>query len=58
MKMLRAARHAVAWIPVFKSVGVSFLQVSLRLRGAGVIIDLDKNVATGSKALNPTYLAD
>lgn len=35
VKMLRAARHAVAWMPVCKSVGVSSLQVSLRLRGAG-----------------------
>lgn len=33
--MLRTARHAVAWMPVCKSVGVSSLQVSLRLRGAG-----------------------
>lgn len=33
--MLRAARHAVAWMSVCRSVGVSDIRVSMRLRGAG-----------------------
>lgn len=33
VKMLRSARHAVAWMPVCQSVGVTSLRTSLRLRG-------------------------
>ncbi|RWR97758.1 hypothetical protein CKAN_02721200 [Cinnamomum micranthum f. kanehirae] len=35
MKMLRSVTYPVAWMPVCKSVGVSSLRTSLRLRGAG-----------------------
>lgn len=33
--MLRAARHAIAWMPVSSSLGIDSIRVSLRLRGAG-----------------------
>lgn len=35
VKMIRSARHSIAWMPVLKSVGCDSIQVSLRLRGAG-----------------------
>ena len=39
VKMLRAARHAIAWMPVSSSLGIDSIRVSLtltlRLRGAG-----------------------
>jgi len=35
VKMIRSARHAIAWMPVCKSLGISSLRLTLRLRGAG-----------------------
>ena len=48
IKILRAARHAVAWMPVCRcrSVGVSDIRVSMRLIGAGYILYSSTGFAT------------
>lgn len=50
VKMLRAARHSVAWMPVCKNVGVSSIQVSMRLFGAGY-----RRYSSRPEHINPNY---
>lgn len=50
VKMLRAARHSVAWMPVCKNVGVTSVQLSLRLRGAGY-----RRYSAKPEHINPNY---
>lgn len=50
VKMLRSARHAVAWMPVCQSVGVTSLRTSLRLRGAGF-----RRYSSRPEHVNPNY---
>lgn len=50
IKMLRAARHAVAWMSVCRSVGVSDIRVSMRLRGAGY-----RRYSSRPEHLSPNY---
>ena len=35
VRMIRSARHSVAWAAVFKHIGTNSYRVSLRMRGAG-----------------------
>lgn len=49
--MIRAATHALAWMPVLKSLGIpQSLQTSLRLRGAGY-----RRYCASASALNPKF---
>ncbi|KAJ8621993.1 hypothetical protein MRB53_030522 [Persea americana] len=50
VKMLQSARHAVAWMPVCQSVGVTSLRTSLRLRGVGF-----KRYSSRPEHVNPNY---
>lgn len=50
IKMIRSARHSVAWLPVCSMYGVRDLRLTLRLRGAGY-----RRYSMSASHKNPSY---